>query len=428
MRTLARGSFFKNGAGIMDRSPTPLNPDTGMASGEFTLTGELKNRALENGYREAVWPTDIRRIGVICAISGGVFLLAGSGTVLDLGLTPVVLLLTGLRLGAALIGVFCLLASRRRHNLRRFPIYLFCFIMFVGGFESIEAVLTYQPELEYNMPFTLLIIFLLFLLFPLSLKPLLTVGLITTALYVGGLRLFILPSFVRLIQLTLFFLAANGLGGYVFIQLAKSSRRQYLAMRSIESLNQKLQVEIEEKEEINRRLKQLNATDPLTGVANRRRFMDVLTSEYQRFRRYRTVFSLLMLDIDFFKRINDTHGHDCGDLVLQEVTRRIEAHLRETDLLSRIGGEEFTVILPETRVGEAMEIAERLRRTISAREISIGKDTVEITVSIGAAESVVVPDDSVLNLIKYADLALFDAKNWGRNRCVEFDRQRHARR
>lgn len=175
--------------------------------------------------------------------------------------------------------------------------------------------------------------------------------------------------------------------------------------------------DITERKATEARLLELATTDSLTGLFNRRRFMELAEREFARGKRYQGARTILMMDIDHFKRVNDTHGHDVGDEVLRELARISRTALRELDILGRLGGEEFGVLLPETDAGPAMEVAERLRRAIEQSPIATGAGEMRITVSIGAATS---KDEAetVETLLKRADVALYEAKQSGRNRVV----------
>lgn len=175
--------------------------------------------------------------------------------------------------------------------------------------------------------------------------------------------------------------------------------------------------DIAERKATEARLLELATTDSLTGLFNRRRFMELAEREFARGKRYQGARTMLMMDIDHFKRVNDTHGHDVGDEVLRELARISRTALRELDILGRLGGEEFGVLLPETEAGPAMDVAERLRRAIEQTPIPTGVGELRITVSIGAATS---KDDAetVETLLKRADVALYEAKQSGRNRVV----------
>ncbi len=155
-------------------------------------------------------------------------------------------------------------------------------------------------------------------------------------------------------------------------------------------------------------------TDILTSLYNRRKFEMELNKEISRSKRYLSPMSLLLLDADHFKKINDQHGHEAGDKVLIALAKTIVEHSREPDIAARWGGEEFVVILPETSLDQALIIAEKKRAAIEELLID---DKLKVTCSIGVTEFKVT--DSFDSLIKRLDLALYDAKEAGRN-CVEF--------
>lgn len=163
-------------------------------------------------------------------------------------------------------------------------------------------------------------------------------------------------------------------------------------------------------------LQHLANTDFLTSLSNRRHFFELARHEMVRAARYESEYSLMMLDIDFFKRVNDEHGHHTGDRVLQEIAHLCSEAVRSVDIVGRLGGEEFAVFLPETGVDASMEAAERLRQRIeSSTLLSDEGAAVHLTVSIGVVtrKNHQVTLDQLLNL---ADHALYRAKQSGRNR------------
>lgn len=163
------------------------------------------------------------------------------------------------------------------------------------------------------------------------------------------------------------------------------------------------------------KLLRMAITDELTGLVNRRYFMGRLLYEYERTKRYDTIFTVLMIDLDFFKRINDTYGHNTGDIVLRTVSDSMKLSLRLSDILGRVGGEEFAVILPETDISAAMLIGERLKKRVEDLEIPHRDGTIKITISIGASPSS--RDDlSIDDILQRSDSALYRAKENGRNR------------
>ena len=171
--------------------------------------------------------------------------------------------------------------------------------------------------------------------------------------------------------------------------------------------------------EANRRLREIATTDTLTGVFNRHELMARLRQEIRRNRRYFQPISLMILDLDDFKSINDRYGHQTGDRVLRRTGETLTAISREFDIPGRYGGEEFLLILPETRESEAAHMAERLRTAIAAISLHDFGHCVRFTCSIGVAEHV--PGLTSDSLLRRADQAMYEAKRRGKN-CVRVSR------
>lgn len=159
----------------------------------------------------------------------------------------------------------------------------------------------------------------------------------------------------------------------------------------------------------------LATTDGMTGIHNRRHFLTLADHEWSRSRRYGGALSLLMIDIDFFKSINDSFGHEVGDQVIIQLTKVACSCKRDSDVLARIGGEEFALLLMETNLQQAQLVAERLRNEVAANPAIAAPGRIPATVSIGVATA----NDAmtgIADLMKAADQALYDAKRSGRNR------------
>jgi diguanylate cyclase (GGDEF)-like protein len=163
-------------------------------------------------------------------------------------------------------------------------------------------------------------------------------------------------------------------------------------------------------------LERLAATDDLTGLTNRRRFLELAEAELNRFRRSQNKFSLLMIDFDHFKEINDRYGHPAGDEILRQFAHRASTTKRSSDCVGRLGGEEFVVLLPETGSAGATAFANRLRTNCAQIELPFPETALHITISIGIAE-IRAEDSSVYEILQRADEALYLAKNNGRDRC-----------
>ena len=159
--------------------------------------------------------------------------------------------------------------------------------------------------------------------------------------------------------------------------------------------------------------------DGLTKVFNKKYFTDYLEKEFAYAARHGSPLALIFLDIDYFKRINDTHGHPAGDFVLSELSQLMATLVRTEDVLARFGGEEFTVLCRGTDLGGAKIVAERLRRIVEAHTFSFGAKTIPVTISLGIAS---IPDTAVTDHAQFlaaSDKALYEAKRTGRNRvCV----------
>lgn len=188
-------------------------------------------------------------------------------------------------------------------------------------------------------------------------------------------------------------------------ELLARARTQIKRRRYDESLRQSLRESIE-----------FAVLDPLTGLNNRRFLQSYLPMGIERSRDESKPLSLLVADIDHFKRINDGWGHDAGDAVLRQFATRVRDSIRGSDLACRYGGEEFIVLMPDTGSDDARAIAERLRKAVSDQPFTIGGETLSVTISVGSAT--LLPLDDEESLIKRADRGLYAAKHEGRNRVI----------
>jgi diguanylate cyclase (GGDEF)-like protein len=166
---------------------------------------------------------------------------------------------------------------------------------------------------------------------------------------------------------------------------------------------------------VNLQLQRLSSTDRLTGLYNRGHWEDGLRHEYARHRRYDTHATLVMFDIDHFKRVNDTYGHQAGDKVIQLVAEVVREHVRDTDLAGRYGGEEFAVLLPDTDKSGGAIFAERLRVAVENLQVVHDGEVIRFTISLGVAD-LSRPSTDYKMLIEWADQALYQSKKGGRNR------------
>lgn len=177
--------------------------------------------------------------------------------------------------------------------------------------------------------------------------------------------------------------------------------------------------------EASARLDRLAVTDGLTGVLNHRRFFEAMGAEVLRSDRHQRPLSVLMVDVDHFKKVNDAMGHPAGDTLLRQLAEVLGADLRQSDLIARYGGEEFAILLPESTKGVAMAVAERMRVAVEQRLNAQGTWPIRVTVSIGVATS---PEDgrTAEEIVGASNEAMYVAKRQGRNRVVAARRSQSA--
>lgn len=188
------------------------------------------------------------------------------------------------------------------------------------------------------------------------------------------------------------------------VKLKKYHFRLELTIAELEAENMEHQCLVDE-------LETLSITDPLTSIYNRRKFNEMLTMEIERSKRYQNSLSIIMCDIDHFKKINDTFGHDVGDKAIRKFSKQIHENIRETDMFARWGGEEFMILMPNVSAKNAHSVAEKLRIIIEKTEVETAGS---FTASFGVTDLMF--DDTAETFIKRADQTLYKAKRGGRNR------------
>ena len=231
------------------------------------------------------------------------------------------------------------------------------------------------------------------------------------------LAVMILPVCVSIIgfnrdEMPLFYLIVVYIG-FVILQLSRGNREYWTALENEAALAEK-----------SRQLEDISKIDALTGIFNRRHFNQVLDIEWKRGSRSKRFLTLIMIDIDHFKHINDTYGHLAGDDYLKSIANNLkDVFQRCTDITARYGGEEFAVLLPETDPTDAITLAQSLQKRIAGHRVQSGKAVLQTTISLGVAGCI--PDHNIPpeHLISQADKALYQAKTGGRNqvRCAKTD-------
>lgn len=196
------------------------------------------------------------------------------------------------------------------------------------------------------------------------------------------------------------------------------NRKAFMALKKAENANIALQEEIARRKTLEAELQRQALTDPLTGLINRRQYEMLFRRELERYKRHGTPLALGMIDLDYFKRINDEHGHEFGDQVLQTVAEAFQKPLRSGDILGRFGGEEFILILPDTRLDRAVGIAERMRKALRSAAIIKDGETIQLTATFAMTE-ICEKDDNIGDIIRRADEALYKGKHAGRDCIME---------
>jgi diguanylate cyclase (GGDEF)-like protein len=272
-----------------------------------------------------------------------------------------------------------------------------------GGLAAITAVnLTRPPTYTQHIASDVLVVIAGYLIIPNQLSHRLQIAgafsLSTLALFLTGRRMAD-PVTANLIWETM--ILTNVIGFVVSTRFYRLRRQQYLARMELERVRDELEV--------------MATVDGLTGVLNRRRFLEVAEEELSRSRRYGRPLSIIAVDLDHFKDVNDRLGHAAGDDVLSTLAHTLQDQMRRQDVVGRLGGEEFAVILPETPVSAAIELAERMRVHLRVTKLAADGDSLTVTASLGVAE-VRRSDRSVEEALQRADAALYRAKRQGRDR------------
>ncbi len=192
-------------------------------------------------------------------------------------------------------------------------------------------------------------------------------------------------------------------------------RREFAALHQTELVNEELRREIDQRSKLEEELRRQASTDPLTGLYNRRFYEHLFEREFKQAKRYGSSLALCVLDLDRFKDVNDSYGHASGDVALCKVADACRDELRESDIIGRLGGEEFVLILPQTDAAGAFVVADRLRERIAAMEVETENARFHVTVSIGVTE-LRPADTGITDLIRRADEAMYLSKAEGRNK------------
>lgn len=285
----------------------------------------------------------------------------------------------------------------------------------IAGFSGFMLLFVYRPDaIVWTVAVIMLMILALLLYVPIRFSLAFccaACGVVITLVtrYVMG------TSTANLIGLFFVLMLPFVVGAATARRLAFLQRKQFALLAKTAKINGELEREIQQRLKLEAALKEQAATDPLTGLYNRREYEMLFGHEIERARRTNTALSVCIVDLDHFKKVNDTHGHGVGDDVLRRTAAIYRNNLRTMDIIGRLGGEEFIILLPETTIDQAVFIGKRLLSELAATDIDTGATTLRITATIGISQ--LHPNDQDFNtIIQRADAALYRGKEAGRNR------------
>lgn len=258
----------------------------------------------------------------------------------------------------------------------------------------------------------LLVVLGIYLLIPNRLPYAVTAAAFATVGYVALTHASLQGAWGGTTEVAMALLAVNCVGVLFGHRVHRLDRLQFLDLTEERRLREALEDEVQRREQLEDELRQLATTDSLTGAVNRRHFMELAAKEVNRSRRYGRPLSIMLIDLDNFKRINDTLGHSTGDQVLIRLARILRRELRKSDVFGRLGGDEFAVLAPELDEEAASQMADRLR---AAMEFQLPDSELVVTISVGVARYAE-SEESIEPALQRADQALYRSKHEGRNR------------
>lgn len=378
-------------------------------------SGEFLDRDLETMFQQRVYHANARDARIALSVAAALMVLFFYTDYVYLRGTPGLWVLGAMRIGTALLAMAAVWLYAWRPSL-----IISGWLM--TGLEMIAhaaygLLVWYRPDdLAWHSATFMIMLMSLFILFPNRLMLMVASAVFGIAAMLTHVELAMSLPAPRVVALALV-LALPALIGYIAARRFGVSRRvAFLRIIREQRVNDALQAEVAKRQVLEAELRRLAETDPLTGVSNRRRFEAVAADELSRARRLGLPVTLCLLDLDHFKRINDTHGHGAGDEVLIAVARLCRDHLRTSDVVARLGGEEFVILLPETGLGKAEHLCTRLLAAVAAEPVHAGATEIPVTATAGLAEARA--GESLAALLERADRALYEGKAAGRDRAV----------
>ncbi|MBG0790207.1 MAG: GGDEF domain-containing protein [Desulfovibrionaceae bacterium] len=361
---------------------------------ETDVLGRLADPQAEREFQADRQPATRRRLRFICAITATAYLGAAYADSTMLSGPPLSLLIAA-RCLAALTGLIPLFLSFNKKALASdMGLAAGLYMAVVMASECLELYLKADIAVLRETPITAYIVLTFYLFQPPQIWQSILCGGLGSVAYMLTLAFFTNAASGHVVNTALVFCLTNGFGLYFCIRFGTAQRREYVALTE---------------------LKRQAETDVLTGLLNRRRVNELCEREFRAAKRYGHPCSLLLMDIDHFKAVNDAAGHAAGDAVLSALAERCSLILRMVDIFGRIGGEEFAVFMPHATGEQALLAAERIRQAVADEPFTADGKPFPVTVSIGGA-AMASETDSLDSLFRRADDALYAAKRCGRNR------------
>lgn len=333
-----------------------------------------------------------------------------------LGATPgFTLMLTMRILTAVILGGFAWMVTRR-------PILAtqarWISAIEVGAISMFLCIYVVRPELAaWTVTLTLIMLISLFIFVPNRVPAVLGVSLYMAAGTIGMVHYINPKTPAELFGLAILLMVPILVGWGAALRTQVLQRKQYSMWRKAEHYNEILSREVEERARLQDALMLQATTDPLTGLNNRRQYERLFSQELARAERKNQELALCIIDLDHFKKVNDTWGHSAGDTVLKTVADLCRDNFRNIDIIGRLGGEEFVVLLPDTDLRTAEHIANRFIKALADTPILIGERSIQLTATAGVVARL--PDETSLeSLVQRADAAMYRGKALGRNQVV----------
>lgn len=382
---------------------------------DCTWFGAFRDRELESRFLQETRRDRYRLVFWVVVLTGLAYLISGFTVVVRGVPTSSALgVIAGSRVLAWSLSTVTAVLAWKRVRERVLISVLLAYLLSLGLGEALE--LWFAPSAVVGaLPITGLMVLTFYVLNPLYLSVSLIGGGLTTVGYVLSVGLALQISLLDYLDVTVTMVLMNAIGAYFQLTILIRRRTEFVSLVQVQERNHELQEEIDRRISLEGKLRVLAETDSLTGVYNRRYFTSVADREVKRCLRYGHKLSFIILDLDRFKRINDRYGHSSGDEVLVNTVNILKQCLREVDTLSRVGGEEFAVLLPDTDLEGARQVAERIRAAVATAEQPVPTGGSGVTVSLGVAE-LLASDTDFDALYRRGDRALYTAKERGRNR------------